>query len=150
MGTLYNVNATTGDVTIAGNVSIQGIVGKLIPIPVIPNARINYGETKYASYSGLFDNELDAVINIPKCRVKLLSVKARYNDLSNGFFVVIRKDYLDAGYSLQVPGGSTSYCVGGCDIPYEALQKFSIKIYTGAGASGQYADLSGGWIWVSI
>ena len=150
MGTLYNVNANTGDVQIAGNVSIQGIVGKLIPIPVIPNARINYGETKYASYAGLFDNELDAVIHLPKCRVKLLSVKARYNDLSGVVAVIIRKDYLDAGYSLGIPGGSTSYWVGGCDIPYEALQKFSIKIYAGTGGAGQYADLSGGWIWVEI
>jgi hypothetical protein len=154
MGTLYNVDANTGDTKIAGQ-----ILAKNIPFPAIPEVTTEGGQTVFIAYYGysISPYEEYTKVHMPKCRVKRLNINIVSNNLSSASTLTLRKNGTDVA-SLTIGARQTGQLYVNCDVPFSqnfdpnnpnTVDYLSIKLVLG-GSDTQYIDIEGGVIWLEI
>ena len=146
MGTLYNVDANTGDTTIAGQ-----ILGKRFMYPAFPATSINGNQTVYVAWHGMYTsaNEASVKIFISKCKVKRIELYVSTNSLGDNTTITLRKNAEDTSAVITIPAGGTGRYYVDCDVQFEAEDELSIRITLG-GTTGQNLVIKGGNIWLEL
>jgi hypothetical protein len=152
MGSKYEVNADTGNTTIAGNVAITGQVsGKLIPFPILPSTTPAGAQTIYCAYHGGYSSgyESSAQVPMPKCRIKRVTINIGSNTLNSASTLTLRKNGASTGVTITIGAGQTGQLSVNCDVQFNEGDLLSIEIVLG-GTSGQGLGIRGGVVWLEI
>jgi hypothetical protein len=148
MGTLYNVDADTGDTTIAGQ-----ILAKRIPFPILPSVTPAGNQTIYCAYHGSYSSayETSAQVPMPKCKVKKVTINIGIgsNTLNSASTLTLRKNGASTGVTITIGAGQTGQLSVNCDVQFNEGDLLSIEIVLGGNAS-QGLGIRGGVAWLEI
>jgi len=146
MGTLYNVDAGTGDTTIAGQILV-----KRIPFPILPSITPAGAQTIYCAYHGSYSSgyESSAQVPMPKCKIKKVTINIRSNNLNSASTLTLRKNGASTGVTITIDAGQTGQLSVNCDVQFNEGDLLSIEIVLG-GTSGQGLGIRGGVVWLEI
>jgi len=146
MGTLYNVDANTGDTNIAGQ-----ILAKRIPFPILPSVTPAGAQTIYCAYHGSYSSayETSAQVPMPKCKVKKITINIISNTLGSASTLTLRKNGASTGVTITINAGQTGQLSVNCDVQFNEGDLLSIEIVVG-GTNAQRLGIRGGLVWLEI
>jgi hypothetical protein len=146
MGTLYNVDASTGNTTIAGQ-----ILAKRIPFPILSSVTTAGAQTIYCAYHGSYSSwyESSAQVPMPKCKVKRITINIISNTLNSASTLTLRKNGTSTGVTITINAGQTGQLYVDCDVQFNEGDLLSIGIVVG-GTDAQELGIRGGVAWLEI
>ena len=146
MGTLYNVDANTGNTTIAGQILV-----KRIPFPILPSVTPSGSQTIYLNYHGAYSSgyESSAQVPMPKCKIKKVTINIGSNSLNSASTLTLRKNGASTGVTISIGVGQTGQLSVNCDVQFNEGDLLSIEIVLG-GTNAQGLGIRGGVAWLEI